>query len=232
VGADSATSQSMASRYRLKRRGKNCFSRRTFKKNPDIPPVATVSADQCFRVECVDWTGGQIGNNDSAKDVADVDLSQVHYLSGPFKLVDENGPAMPGDLLAVELCDLGPLAESLWGFTGSFSRENGGGLLCDHFEHATKAIWDFEGIYATSRHIHGVRFAGLIHPGLIGTAPSAELLKLWNEREADLVSRGESSSSVASVLHTRPLAQLPQEKGALLGKIERYRCNLYFHCFF
>ena len=38
-------------------------------------------------------------------------------------------------------------------------------------------------MYAKSRHIPGVRFAGLIHPGLIGTAPSAELLEMWNERE-------------------------------------------------
>lgn len=28
-----------------------------------------------------------------------------------------------------------------------------------------QAIWHFDGIYATSRHIPGVRFAGLIHPG-------------------------------------------------------------------
>lgn len=31
-----------------------------------------------------------------------------------------------------------------------------------------QAIWHFDGIYASSRHIPGVRFAGLIHPGLIG----------------------------------------------------------------
>jgi formamidase len=28
-------------------------------------------------VECLDWTGGQIGNNDTANDVHDVDLTQV-----------------------------------------------------------------------------------------------------------------------------------------------------------
>lgn len=39
------------------------------------------------------------------------------------------------------------------------------------------------GVYATSRHIPGVRFAGTSHPGLIGTAPSKELLATWNERE-------------------------------------------------
>jgi formamidase len=41
---------------------------------------------------------------------------------------------------------------------------------------AAKAIWDFEGIYCSSRHIPGVRFPGLIHPGILGCAPSAEVL--------------------------------------------------------
>jgi hypothetical protein len=38
-----------------------------------------------------------------------------------------------------------------------------------------KAIWDFEGIYCSSRHIPHVKFPGLIHPGIIGCAPSAEV---------------------------------------------------------
>jgi formamidase len=37
-------------------------------------------------VECVDWTGGQIKNDDSSEDVKNVDLSQVHYLSGPIEI--------------------------------------------------------------------------------------------------------------------------------------------------
>jgi acetamidase/formamidase len=37
-------------------------------------------------VECVDWTGGQIKNDDSSEDVKNVDLSQVHYLSGPVEI--------------------------------------------------------------------------------------------------------------------------------------------------
>lgn len=32
-----------------------------------------------FRIEGIDWTGGQIGNIDSANDVHDVDLCKVHY---------------------------------------------------------------------------------------------------------------------------------------------------------
>ena len=33
--------------------------------HPDIPPVASVDENEVFRVECVDWTGGQIQNNDN-----------------------------------------------------------------------------------------------------------------------------------------------------------------------
>lgn len=81
---------------------------------------------------------------------------QVHYLSGPIRVCDVDGvPAKAGDLLVVEICNLGPLPGDEWGYTGSFDRENGGGFLTDHFPQATKAIWYFEGIYAYSPHIPG-----------------------------------------------------------------------------
>lgn len=70
--------------------------------------------------------------------------------------MDENGtPAKPGDLLVVEILNLGPLPGDEWGYTATFDRENGGGFLTDHFPCATKAIWYFEGIYAYSPHIPG-----------------------------------------------------------------------------
>jgi len=65
-----------------------------------------------------------------------------------------------------------------------------------------------------------VRFPGLIHPGLIGTAPSKELLDIWNKRERELVEEGENALTLGKHLHTRPLALLPQTKGALLGKVD------------
>lgn len=33
-----------------------------------------------------------------------------------------------------------------------------------------------------------MRFAGLIHPGILGCAPSAEVLAEWNKREGELIS--------------------------------------------
>ena len=71
--------------------------------HPDIPMVATVKPGDDFIIECYDWTGGQMANDDSADDVRDVDLSQVHFLSGP---VGVEG-AQPGDLLVVDILDIG-----------------------------------------------------------------------------------------------------------------------------
>ncbi|MGK0406035.1 MAG: formamidase [Oleispira sp.] len=150
--------------------------------HPDIPMVATVKPGDDFKVECLDWTGGQIKNNDDASDVRDVDLTQVHFLSGPIAIEG----AEPGDLLVVDILDIGTFEESQWGFNGFFSKQNGGGFLDEHFPEAQKSIWDFNGMFTSSRHIPGVEFAGLIHPGLIGTLPSKEMLDIWNTREKEL----------------------------------------------
>ncbi|XP_077220911.1 uncharacterized protein LOC143854702 [Tasmannia lanceolata] len=188
--------------------------------HPNIPPVAEVKTGEVFRIEMVDCSGGGVGLNDSAKDIKFFDLSIPHYLSGPCRVVDIDGvPAKPGDLLAVEICNLGPLPGDEWGYTGTFDREYGGGFLTDHFPCATKAIWYFEGIYAYSPHIPGVRFPGLTHPGVIGTAPSMELLNIWYEREKELVENGLGSLKLCEVLHSRPLANLPTTKGCFLGMI-------------
>ena len=151
--------------------------------HPDIPMVATVEPGADFIIETYDWTGGFIKNNDDASDVRDIDLSIVHFLSGP---VGVKG-AEPGDLLVVEILDIGAKKESQWGFNGFFSKQNGGGFLTEHYPSAQKSIWDFEGMFTKSRHIPGVRFAGLIHPGLIGCLPDPKLLGTWNERETGLI---------------------------------------------
>ena len=149
----------------------------------DMPIAVWVNPGDDFVLETYDWTGGFIKNNDSADDVRDVDLTTVHYLSGP---VGVRG-AEPGDLLVVDLLDIGAKDDSLWGFNGFFSKTNGGGFLTDHFPSAQKSIWDFHGMFTTSRHIPGVKYAGLIHPGLIGTLPDPKLLATWNEREQGLI---------------------------------------------
>ena len=151
--------------------------------HPDIPMACWVNPGDDFILETFDWTGGFIKNNDSADDVRDIDLSTVHYLSGP---VGVKG-AEPGDLLVVELLDIGAKQDSLWGFNAFFSKQNGGGFLTEHFPLAQKSIWDIEGMFTRSRHVPGVRYAGLIHPGLIGCLPDPKMLETWNLREQALI---------------------------------------------
>ena len=59
-------------------------------------------------------------------------------------------------------------------------------------------------------HIPGVRFAGVSHPGLIGTAPSAELLATWNKREGELIAAHAES--------VPPVAFPPEPIGAYVGQ--------------
>ncbi len=158
--------------------------------HPDIPPAATVKPGSSIRIECREWTDGQIGNNNSANDVRDVNLDGAHMLSGPIAIEG----AEPGDLLVVDILDLGPVPQEVgdapgqgWGYTGIFSTLNGGGFLTEEYPDAYKAIWDFSGQKATSRHIPGVSYTGITHPGLFGTAPSPELLARWNARERALI---------------------------------------------
>ncbi|KAI0106313.1 formamidase [Hypoxylon sp. NC0597] len=161
--------------------------------HPDIPFAGTIKDGETVKIECMDWTGGQIGNNDSADDIRNVDLTRCHCLTGPFEIEG----AQPGDILLVEIMDVQPFQDQPWGFTGVFHKENGGGFLDEIYPSAAKAIWDFEGIFATSRHIPHVKFAGLIHPGILGCAPSAEVLATWNKREAELISANKLERQVA-----------------------------------
>ena len=183
--------------------------------HPDIPAVVSVNPGDVFRIECKDWTDGQIKNDDNPNDVRDVQLTLVHVLSGPIHV---NG-AQPGDILVVDLLDIGALQGDEWGFTGIFARENGGGFLTDHFPNAAKACWDLQGIYASSRHIPGVRFAGITHPGLIGCAPSQKLLDTWNARERALVEKGEKDELPPWKPKIPPYAALPNPENAVLGSL-------------
>ncbi len=183
--------------------------------HPEIPPVATVKPGDSFRVHCREWFDGAIVNDDSADDILNAPLLTVHKLSGPFAVEG----AKPGDLLVVDILDVGPipqedsgpLAGQGWGYTGIFSRNNGGGFLTDQFPDAYKAIWDFTGQVATSRHVPEVSYVGLIHPGLMGTAPSAGLLAKWNKREGDLIATDPN--------RVPPLALPPEAEHAVLGSL-------------
>ncbi|KAL2172291.1 hypothetical protein VTG60DRAFT_6669 [Thermothelomyces hinnuleus] len=120
--------------------------------HPDIPFAGTIKDGETVKIECLDWTGGQIKNDDSADDVKN---------------------------------------DRPWRFTGIFDRRNAGGFLDEIYPPAYRAFT------CTYRHIPHVKFAGLIHPGILGCAPSAELLEKWNAREAALIAANRLDRDVA-----------------------------------
>jgi formamidase len=182
--------------------------------HPDIPMAVWVEPGAEFKLETYDWTGGAIKNNDCADDVRDVDLSTVHFLSGPIGVKG----AEPGDLLVVDLLDIGARDDSLWGFNGFFSKKNGGGFLDEHFPLAQKSIWDFHGMFTNSRHIPGVNFAGLIHPGLIGCLPDQKMLDTWNTREAELIATDPDRVPPLAIPPSAATAHMGQLKGDAKAK--------------
>ncbi|WP_145519855.1 formamidase [Staphylococcus warneri] len=175
--------------------------------HPDIPAAFSVDPGESFRMECLDWTDGQVANNDDPNDIKHVNLNRVHVLSGPVHVNN----VQPGDLLVVDILDIGVFDEHQWGFNGIFDKTNGGSFLVDHYPNAQKSIWDFNGIYATSRHVPGVEFVGQIHPGLIGVAPTQEMLDEWNRREKELVDTDPNREPV--------LANLPDTDAVVAGTL-------------
>ena len=181
--------------------------------HPDIPAPVTVKPGDVFRADCREWFDGAIKNDDSADDVRNAPLPGVHVLSGPFHVEGaEPGDLLIVDILEIDACDQedeGPLSGQGWGYTGVFAKSNGGGFLTERFPDAYKVIWDFTGDVATSRHIPECSYVGIHHPGLMGTAPSAELLAKWTKRETDLIATDPD--------RVPPLALPPLPDSAILG---------------
>ena len=181
----------------------------------DIPAQVQVKPGDSFRVDCREWFDGAIHNDDSAEDVLNAPLPGVHVLSGPIGVQG----AQPGDLLVVDILDVGPIPQEDsgplsgqgWGYTGVFATQNGGGFLTEQFPDAYKVIWDFRGGVATSRHVPDVSFVGIVHPGLMGTAPSHDLLMKWNAREQALIDTNPN--------RVPPLALPPLPDSAILGSL-------------
>lgn len=171
--------------------------------HPDIPSVATVEPGEAFKVECMDFTGNSISNDDCADDVLDYCWDQDHHLSGPIRI--EGSQA--GDLLHVEIVDVQPFPNRPWGFS---MIAPGAGPLDKGHTRMAKAIWEFEGEVTSSRHIRGVSFYGRPHCGEIGTAPSAELLSTWTLREKGLNHQFRAHGVVC--------AHEPCDRGAYVGQ--------------
>lgn len=160
--------------------------------HPDITPVIEVEPGQVIGMETRDAFDGQIGPATTPEEVGQVNLNVVHPLTGPVFVKG----AEPGDILEIKIEQIDPQP---FAYTVQVP---GFGFLRDIFTTPHIVHWDIANGYATSNDLPGVRIPGAPFMGVIGVAPSQELLEKINSREADLLERG-------------GVVLLPEETGAV-----------------
>jgi formamidase len=147
--------------------------------HPDIPPALWCEPGDEVVLETRDTFDGYFDADSSAKDIEGADFNLVHPLTGPV-FVDG---AEPGDLLVAEIHEVIP---EPFGFTVQVP---GFGFLRDDFPEPFLVRWELADGWATSDDLPGVRIAGAPFMGVIGVAPSHELLGVISAREAELAGR-------------------------------------------
>lgn len=147
--------------------------------HPDIPPALRVPAGAYVELETLDAVDGQIRPGMKPENLA-VDLGRAHPLTGPVYVEG----AEPGDLLAVKIESI---VTADRGFTAILP---GFGFLRDLFPNPFLVHWEIANGFARSENLPGIRIPGAPFMGVMGVAPSHDLLERIIAREADLLSRG------------------------------------------
>ena len=171
--------------------------------HPALEPVAVVEPGREIVLETRDGLDGQLTRDSTDADCATLDLGLAHPLTGPV-FVDG---AEPGDVLAVEL-----LGYETPGF-GVNAVIPGFGLLADIFVEPFLVRWELDGSHARSHELPGVAVPACPHAGVVGVAPSAELMEAQRAREERIRASG---GPVADPL---PEAALPQTAASGLRTI-------------
>jgi formamidase len=149
--------------------------------HPEIAPLVRERAGEPVTLETRDALDGQITERTTAASMRDgLSLGPVHPLTGPVYVEG----AEPGDLLAVEIERIEPQP---FGFTVIIP---GFGFLRDVFTEPFVVRWRIAEGFAVSDDLPGVRIPGSPFMGVMGTAPSAALMREIVRREAELLQRG------------------------------------------
>ncbi len=148
--------------------------------HPDIPPVVTVPSGERVILETLDARDGRITPTTRDADLPGLNRNLPHPLTGPIAVAG----AEPGDLLAVHIEDIAPQPYA-W-----TANSIGFGFLRDVYDTPHVTHWAIRDGFATSADLPGVRIPGAPFMGVMGVAPSRDLLLAWIQREAEVVARG------------------------------------------
>jgi formamidase len=148
--------------------------------HPDIPPIARVRPGQEVTIETRDGADGQLTRASTHENVLGLDLGLSHPLTGPVFVEG----AEPGDVLDVEIQSY---ESAGFGFTPIYP---GFGFLADLFPKPFLAKWELDGGFARSSELPGVAIPAEPFAGVLGVAPSHDLMNEQRERERRLASLG------------------------------------------
>ncbi|MCC5988948.1 MAG: acetamidase/formamidase family protein [Pararhodobacter sp.] len=104
-----------------------------------IPPVERVAPGSTILFNCRDSSGGQLGPDSTATDVAGLDFGRVNPVSGPIHV----SGAEPGDALKITIESFTPQPQRGAGF-GWTANIPGFGLLADQFPDPALHVWRFD----------------------------------------------------------------------------------------
>ncbi len=148
--------------------------------HPDIAPAIRIQSGSTVEMETIDGLDGQITAKTTASDLLSVNMGRIHPLTGPVHVEG----AEPGDLLAVKIEAVNTADR---GFTFIMP---GFGFLREYFPDPFVVHWEMANGFAQSEDLPGVKIPGAPFMGVMGVAPSHDLLARINRREAELLGRG------------------------------------------
>ena len=140
--------------------------------NRDFPPAVRAKPGETIHFECLDSSGGQLGRDSTAANIATLDFGRINPVTGPVYVEG----AEPGDALKVTIRKFVP---SGLGWTANIP---GFGLLADQFPDPALHIWTYDptsmapALYGPKGRVPLKPFAGTIgvapaEPGLHSVVP-------------------------------------------------------------
>jgi formamidase len=147
---------------------------------PELEPIARVAQGKELTLELRDGIDGQLTPTSTHADVLGLELGWSHPLTGPVYVEG----AEPGDVLEVELVGYE------WDDFGATALYPGFGFLADLFPEPYLVKWSIRDGVARSEELPGVSVPADPFAGVLGVAPSFELMAEQRRREEELEARG------------------------------------------
>jgi formamidase len=171
--------------------------------HPDLEPVERVAPGDTLRLECDDGLAGQLTRASTHADAGMLDLGLGHPLSGPVHVEG----AEPGDVLEVEFVSYEPADFGVTAVIPGF------GFLADLFPDPYVVPWELRGGVGRSPELPGVAVPEATFAGVVGVAPSHELMEEQRRREDAIAEAG------GAVADSLPESAVPPEAASGLRTI-------------